>query len=158
MAERPLVIGLGNRLRGDDAAGLRVAERLGERGIETIPHEGEPIDLLELWSGRDHVLVVDAVAGHRPGRMRRLDPRSRLLPEILGGPASTHMLGLAEVIALARQLARLPTRLRVIGVEGERFGLGAKPSPAVEAAIEALVSELASELSDSVVSTGRASC
>ena len=52
-----LVIGLGNAARGDDAAGLIAARRLG--GVE---HEGDPLALLDLWDGADCAVVIDAVS------------------------------------------------------------------------------------------------
>ena len=102
----PLVIGLGNAARGDDAAGLVAARRLG--GVE---HEGDLLALLDVWEGADSA------------------PRSS---------TSTHAVGLAEAIELARTLGRLPARLVVYGIEGERFEAGTGLTPAVSAALAAV--------------------
>jgi hydrogenase maturation protease len=138
---RLLVIGLGNELRGDDAAGLLVARAIRDRPgaeIETAEHEGEPVALLDLWEGAELVVVADAVgggAGAAAGTVHRFDAGDGPLPALFGGP-STHALGLAETIELARVLGRLPARLIVFGIEGERFGAGEPPSPAVLEAVE----------------------
>ena len=46
-----LFVGIGNPIRGDDAAGLIVAARLRDLappGLDVIELDGEPIDLIEL--------------------------------------------------------------------------------------------------------------
>ena len=66
-----LVIGVGNRWRSDDAAGLEVARRLREAppaGARVIEREGEPVDLIEEWSTAGEAIVIDAVSsGAEPG-------------------------------------------------------------------------------------------
>jgi hydrogenase maturation protease len=57
---------------------------------------------------------------------------------------STHALGVAEAIELARALGRLPARLEVYAIEGARFTAGAGLSPAVEQAVGKLAASLSS--------------
>ncbi len=149
-APKPLFIGLGNELRGDDAAGLLVAravrDRLGD-AIETAEHEGEPVTLLDLWEHADLVLLADAVGGGTdpaPGTVHRFDAVAGPLPAVFGGP-STHALGLAETIELARTLNRLPARLIVFGIEGERFATGERQSGAVLEAVNRVAEAAATE-------------
>ena len=131
---RRLVIGLGNAARGDDAAGLTVARRVG--GLE---HEGDPVALLDVWREADVAVVIDAVSsGAAPGTVHRFDATAAQLPAQLRGSSSTHALGLAEAIELGRTLGRLPGQLIVYGIEGERFEAGAELTPAVAAAVEAV--------------------
>ena len=133
-----LIIGCGNRQRGDDGAGILVAERLRERGIEAVARVGEVTDLIEAWKGADDVIVVDAVVTGSPlGTVQAWDGRQPLAS--LSTTTSTHGLGLAEAIELARVLNRLPARLRVYGVEGRRFGPGTEISPEVHRAVEEVV-------------------
>ena len=128
------MIGLGNAARGDDAAGLIAARRL--HGVE---HEGEPLGLLDVWDGVESVVVIDAVrSGAVPGTIHRFDA-AEPLPAALTGSTSTHALGLAETVELARALGRLPERLTVYGIEGERFEAGTDLTPAVSAAVDAVV-------------------
>ena len=115
-----LLIGLGNELRGDDAAGLLVARAARGRaaGIDVVESGGEPIDLLDSWEGFDDVVVADAVSsGAEPGTVHRIDAAAGPLPTPFASP-STHALGLAEAVELGRALDRLPTRLVVFGIEG----------------------------------------
>jgi len=134
---RALVIGLGNAARGDDAAGLIAARRLGG-----LAHEGDPLALLDVWDGAAHAVVIDAVrSGAEPGTVHRFDAVAAPLPARLRTSTSTHAVGLAEAIELARSLGRLPDRMIVHGIEGGRFEAGAALSPAVSAAIDAVVRE-----------------
>jgi hydrogenase maturation protease len=132
-----VVIGVGNAARGDDAAGLIAARRLG--GLE---HEGDPVALLDVWRGAELAVVIDAVSsGAEPGTVHRFDATSAPLPARLRGSTSSHALGLAEAIELGRTLGRLPGRLIVYGIEGERFEAGTELTPAVAAAVEAVARE-----------------
>ena len=105
-------------------------------------YEGEPVGLIEDWTGADAVIVVDAVSsGAPPGTIHRLTPLSEPIPAALA-QGSTHAFGLAETIELARTLDRLPPRLTVYGIEGERFAAGQQLSPPVSAAVDAVREEL----------------
>jgi len=140
-----LVVGLGNAWRGDDGAGPAVALALGD-DPRVLVHEGEPIGLLEAWAGAQEVILVDAVSSGAPaGTVHRLDPLGAPLPGGLAS-ASTHAFGLADTIELARTLERLPPRLTIYGIEGERFSAGEELSPAVRAAVEAVHLELRERL------------
>jgi hydrogenase maturation protease len=131
-----MVVGVGNALRGDDGAGPEVARRLrgraGAADVAVRELEGEGVGLLDLWEGARAVVVVDTVrSGAAPGTIHRLDVTHRPLPAGLRGSSSTHAIGIAEAIELARVLGRLPRRVIVYGVEGRNFRAGAALSPAV---------------------------
>ncbi len=132
------MIGVGNAARGDDAAGLLAARALG--GIEL---EGDPTALIDLFDGVDDAVVIDAVrSGAAAGTVRRIDVHEQPLPADVRSSASTHLVSLAEAIELARALGRLPPRVTVYGIEGERFDTGAPLSAPVAAAIERVADEL----------------
>jgi hydrogenase maturation protease len=125
-------IGVGNEWRHDDGAGLEVARRLGGRELS-----GEPIGLVEAIDGVDEVTIVDAVcSGAPPGTLHVFEAGADPLPVALFGSSSTHALGVAEALEIARSLGRLPARVRVVGIEGSRFDYGRGLSPEVEAAVE----------------------
>jgi len=144
-SSRALVIGLGNVWAGDDAAGLLVARLVRERapaGVAVIEHEAEPIALLDAWDGASLTIMVDATSGGgEPGAVRVLEATHEPLPAGFTG-TSTHSFGLAEAIELARALGRLPERMVVVGIEGERFQAGAEPGPAVTAALQQAVAQV----------------
>lgn len=140
-----VVIGVGNAWRRDDAAGLEVARllrRLDPPGVSVLELTGEPATLIDSWAGAGRVLVVDSVSsGLRPGSLHAFEAAGGPLPAELFR-SSTHVLGVAEAIELARELGRLPDRLVVYGIEGESFGPGEGLTPDVRAEVERLASEL----------------
>jgi hydrogenase maturation protease len=129
---RVVVVGIGNAARGDDAAGLIAA-----RELDALQHEGDPLGLLDIWRRAHVAVVIDAVrSGADAGTVHRFDASRDPLPAPLRGSSSTHAIGLADAIELGRALDRLPARLIVYGIEGERFDAGAALTPAVAAAVE----------------------
>lgn len=152
--ERVLVIGIGNRFRGDDAAGPAVAEGLGSAGIDAIEHAGEGTQLMALWEGADQVVIVDAMRGRcAPGTVRRFDAVHERLDEGLFAQFS-HEIGVAEGVELARTLGRLPSRLTVYGIAGRSFELGEPLSPDVARAVEETVRRIIGELGGQADSAG----
>lgn len=153
--DRPLVIGFGNRLRGDDAAGLAVAERLRGRlpGATVLASETVPPDLFSWWGPTSRVVLVDAACGVlAPGAVHRFDALEAPLPcELLR--VSTHTGGVAEAVELARALASLPRELVVYGIEGAAFEHGAPLSAPVARAVDEVVERVVAELDRSVACT-----
>ncbi|MGC8525461.1 MAG: hydrogenase maturation protease [Acidibrevibacterium sp.] len=149
MSPRPVVIGLGNPDRGDDAVGLLVARRmgaLGMPGIAVIEAGGDMLALLDHWAEAERVVLIDAAAPlTQPGRIHRFDPSLGPLPRDLA-LGSTHAFGLAEVLELARTLGRLPARLTIFAIEAARFDHGAALSAPVAGAAEAVAAMIAAEL------------
>lgn len=151
-----LVVGLGSVDRGDDGVGPAVSRAvgaLGLPGVRVVEHE-DPTALLDLWSGHDLVVVVDAVtSGRPPGALHHLeiDLRSPRLPESAwssAGRGGTHALGLAAVVELARALHRLPAHLVIVGVEAATFDYGVPLSDPVAQAVEAAVARVVSILEE----------
>lgn len=141
------MIGVGNRFRGDDAAGIEVVRRLRERGVDARESEGEPVGLLDCWEGAGAAVVVDAVRSGAPaGTIHRVDASEQALPAILRGSTSTHAVGLGEAIELARTLGQLPPRIVVYGIEGASFAAGEELSPQVGAVLDEVVDRVIEEV------------
>ena len=144
-----LVIGVGNVYAGDDAAGVIAAERLREAGMPVRVCELEPSRLVDAWSGADTVYVVDAVSsGAEPGTIHRFDAADGRLPAPIFGSSSTHALGVADAVELARVLGRLPSRTVVYGIEGATFDAGADVTPAVSEAADQVARAILEEVRD----------
>ena len=135
---RTVVIGVGNRMRGDDAAGVAVAERLRPRvpaGVEVVACDEEPSRLMDAWEGADTAVLVDAVTSGSPaGTLHRFEAGRRPVPA-REFRSSTHAIGVADTIELARALGRLPRRVLVYGIEARSFEAGAPLTPPVETAV-----------------------
>jgi hydrogenase maturation protease len=145
----PLIIGIGNADRGDDGVGLTVARRLTMRrphGVRVVENSGESMSLLDCLSSAESAYVVDAcMTGGPPGKISRFDVAAAALPHVAFG-CSTHGMGLAHAVELARTLARLPRRCVVYAIDGRRFEIGAALSPEVATAAERVADLIRSEL------------
>ena len=132
------IIGIGTIDRGDDAAGVLVARRLRELGIDAADHSRDGLSLLEAWRGHDDIILIDAViTGAPPGTITRWDGvDAAVLPDPVR--ATTHAFGVAEAIKLARALGLMPERLTIYGIEAAKFEIGSVVTPEVAAAVEKL--------------------
>jgi hydrogenase maturation protease len=133
-----LVVGLGQPDRGDDAVGLLVCGALEREEGVRVRALADASSLPAIWDGEDDVVVVDAVRD--PSRTRG----SVLVLELRDGvgvphEGSTHGFDLAAVVSVAAAVGALPRRLHLVGVVGDRFGLGAAPGSQVRAAVPAAV-------------------
>jgi len=155
---RTVVIGIGNPLRGDDAAGVVAAEHLRPRvpeGVEVVSCSEEPSRLMEAWEGADRVLLVDTVAsGAAAGTLHRFDAGEEAVPARTFR-SSTHAIGIADTIELARALGRLPRRVRVYGIEAGSFETGSSLTPAVESAVAFLVKDVLADLEEERCTSAR---
>lgn len=142
-----LVIGLGNLDRGDDGAGLLVAQgvRAVDANVRVIEARDEAVCLDALRMVRD-VIIIDAMrSGAAAGSIRRIDLELEALPASFA-PRSTHMLGLATVIELARALNSALAHIVVYGIEGRAFDLGSTISSEVRGAVESATNAVLAEL------------
>ena len=140
------VIGIGNRFRRDDAAGLEVARSLRGRvdgDVRIVELEGEPLDVLDIWTSADEVIVADAVTGAgEAGTVHLLSASDARIPAPFRAKG-THTFSLADVVELARATDRLPRSLVVYGIEGGDFSTGEGLTEPVARAVEASAAAIA---------------
>jgi hydrogenase maturation protease len=160
---RVALIALGNRLRGDDALGPMIGERVVER-LRRLDEPGvrrslalhcgalDALAIVAAWSDARSAFVVDAaLSGAGAGTLHRFEvtppshgnvtPLSHALAR-----SSSHGLGLAEAIGLARALGRLPERLVCYAIEARAFGHAQTLSREVDDALEDCVARMADEI------------
>ena len=141
-----LVCGLGSS-HGDDQLGWRVAERLAPAAgsAASIRAAGSPADLLDWLDGIDRLIVCDACQNlGSPGALHRW--RWPDVPGELLRRLGVHDLGLADVLALADQLRRLPAETIIFGVEIEACLPGTPCSASAAEAADRLAETIAREL------------
>jgi len=152
--EKILVIGIGNEFRGDDAAGLIAAEKLREKNLDHVVIRFNNRDgsaLLILWEGFDNVILIDAVSSDSsPGTIHTIDLHDSSFEEKLTR-TSGHNFSIFETVKLAGYVDKVPSKLKLYGIEGENFGAGERPSENVLTAIDEVV-ELISQGSSEQVS------
>ena len=138
------IIGIGQSLRGDDAAGLE-AVRLWQETyqakhssstVKVELAELPGISLLNLLEGSRSVILVDAVhSSARPGTIHILAQNQ--LEAFTQDSASAHGWGVAETLSLGRQLmpSAMPDKLVLIGIEASQLQLGEALSHEVRSAL-----------------------
>ncbi|AEH24332.1 hydrogenase 3 maturation endopeptidase HyCI [Pyrococcus yayanosii] len=145
-AGRVVICGMGNEMRGDDAFGLLVVEKLRElvksRDI-LILNCGE---VPESYTGKiasfkpDLVVFVDAVEfGGRHGDMIVADPE-----DTIGEAISTHGLPLRFLVQYLKE--RTGARFILIGCQPRFLGLFEEPSDVIRERAEQLARALAGAL------------
>jgi hydrogenase maturation protease len=153
-----VIVGLGQSLRGDDAAGLEAVrywqraypESANHPNLRVVLAELPGLSLLDLLAGAEATILVDAVeSGRLPGTIHVLNEKDlaafglSALPAQAGqagaGSGSAHGWGVAETLAMGRLLIpdSLPSRIVLIGIEIGQIELGAKLSEAVQAVLPA---------------------
>lgn len=146
---RRLVLGIGNPDRGDDAAGPLVVRQLRGAlpGDVTLAEEvGETAAILARIEGAAAAYLIDACAsGASVGTVLRFDAAAGPLPQHAFS-VSTHGLGLAEAIELARALRQLPPLCIVYAIEADSFEPGAPLTPAVAKAVAEVAQRLRAEI------------
>ncbi|MEI6253765.1 MAG: hydrogenase maturation protease [Mycobacteriaceae bacterium] len=130
----PVVIGIGNSFRRDDGVGPAVAAELiacDLGGVRVVTCATEPAALLDAWDGAALAVLVDAVVGDEPGRVRRcsLDDLADAVQ------VSSHDLSVRQAYDLSRVLGRAPQSVVVVTVDAADTGHGQGLSPAVASAL-----------------------
>lgn len=115
------IIGIGSPVNGDEY-GLQAIERLKEH---TVVATDEPVlrwltlerpglRLLEAMQGADTVVLIDTLLSSDANRpVQRID-LDALLEQASG--ISSHDIGVAEALAMAKVLGQLPPRLLIYGI------------------------------------------
>lgn len=156
-----LVLGLGNLLLTDDAAGLHMeaalaAEWSGSGEVEFVDGGTQGLALLHYLADRRAVLLLDAVGlGAEPGSVHVL--RGPAIEGLRAQRATTAHEGNAlELLATARLLGDVAGETIVVGVEPAIVATGIGLSPQVAAGLPAAI-ERARSVLDSMLRSRRGS-
>ena len=135
--EKPLILGVGNLLMGDEGVGIAAVQRLEQNGFakqaELVDGGTGGFHLLGLFRDRRHLILIDAAAdGKPPGTVSLIRPRFACdFPPSL----TAHDIGLKDLLESAALLGDLPyVDLITISVGG-LGSLSIELSPAVAAAL-----------------------
>ena len=116
------LIGIGSYYGRDDSIGLRIAEHIGEAGLDqgfrAIDLGGNLLDLVHyLHAETEQVLIVDSARmGRVPGDFAFFEPEQVSSRKVIGG-ISTHEGDLLKVLELAAAMEdRLPP-VTIMGIE-----------------------------------------
>jgi len=139
LAGKVAVVGVGNVLRGDDAAGCRVARLLRPtpRCWPFVAGEVPEAVLFQVVAARpDTVVFVDAVdLGAEPGSVALLEE-----DQLAGYCPTTHRIPLRLLMEILRRETKADVFL--LAIQPERVRLGSRVGVRVEASVELLVAVL----------------
>ncbi len=132
----PLIIAIGNALRGDDGVGPLAAAALDRPGVDVITDHQLLPEMAEAISQADRVLFLDVAAGGTPGAVTC----RHLAPADTPDPTFTHRQNPESLLAMARDWYGSVPPACLITVAGASFALSETLSAPVAAAVPALLS------------------
>ena len=145
MTKTVAVIGIGQSLRGDDAAGLEAVQQWRKKFPETASRSDVRIEtselpglaLLDMFSDVNAAILVDAIQScANPGTIYRLNENQ--LASFTSDSKSAHGWGVAETLRLGHQLMDATPNIRIVGIEAEQMNMGAGLSKAIKDVLLAL--------------------
>ena len=147
---RTLVLGLGNDIMSDDAAGVLVArcikERLAPGAAEVVEASFAGWRLIDILPGFERVIMIDAIvsADCRPGEVCVVDLENIRSMHL----QSSHGMGVREALTLGAAYGagngfKMPVSISAyaVGVKNP-FEFGERPCPEVHNRIEAIADEI----------------
>jgi hydrogenase 3 maturation protease len=129
-----LILGIGNPLRSDDAAGSIVARKLKRRGLTSIDAEFMPenyIGVIRRLKPEKIIIVDTCNMALTPGDVRTIS-----LDTIHRGMVTTHSMPLSAVI---QKLQEITPNIMFIGIQPENIEVGDTVSESVKKAIKQVV-------------------
>lgn len=150
-----LVLGIGNRIRCDDAIGIHIIDRLkrelSDSNVDIKETEETRLALLDLIEGYERVIIVDSIrapAGTPAGEILRFTA-----DELDIGPEdhSSHAMGIPSLLKIGREQDMPmpdPDQIVILAVTVQHADdFGEQLSPEAEAAIPKAIKEIKQELS-----------
>jgi hydrogenase maturation protease len=146
-----VVLGVGNRLMGDDGFGPRIIEELEKR---TVPSNVELMDagvggmaILSWIEDADKVVIIDSVQTNNepPGTVYRFTDKE--MPPLDMFMLSLHDLNLVDTIRIGHVVQKMPDEIIIFGVEVKRVaefvdGLTPEVKAAMKEVIDLVMEEI----------------
>ncbi|MBN8476019.1 HyaD/HybD family hydrogenase maturation endopeptidase [Sulfuritalea sp.] len=147
---RAVVLGVGNIILSDEAAGVRAVEEL--QAAWSLPESVLAIDggtsgmeMIEDLSDLDFLIVLDVVkTGAPPGTLVKIAGDE--IPVFFRHKLSPHQIALPDVLASLELLDAMPKEIVVLGVEFSSLELGLEMTPAIARMVPRLADLAAEEL------------
>ena len=147
---RAVVLGIGNTILTDEAAGVRAVEALEQAyqvptNVLVIDGGTSGMEMIEDLSNLDFLIVIDVVkTGAAAGTVVKI--AGDQIPVFFRSKLSPHQIGLPDVLASLELLDTMPKEIVVLGVEPISLELGMEMTPAIAETIPQLVEMAVAEL------------
>jgi hydrogenase maturation protease len=147
---RAVVLGIGNTILTDEAAGVRAVEALElaykmPDNVLAIDGGTSGMEMIEDLSNLDFLIVLDVVkTGSAPGTVVKISGDE--IPVFFRRKLSPHQIALPDVLASLELLDTIPKEIVVLGVEPISLELGMEMTPTVAEKVPVLAAMAAAEL------------
>lgn len=147
---RAVVLGIGNTILTDEAAGVRAVEALERRykmpaDVLVIDGGTSGMEMIEDLSNLDFLIVIDVVkTGAAPGTVVKIAGDE--IPVFFRRKLSPHQIALPDVLASLELLDTMPKEIIVLGVEPISLELGMEMTPTIAQKVPLLAEMAATEL------------
>ena len=147
---RAVVLGIGNTILTDEAAGVRAVELLEQRyripdNVLVIDGGTSGMEMIEDLSDLDFLIVIDVVkTGQAAGTVVKIAGDE--IPVFFRRKLSPHQIALPDVLASLELLDAMPKEIIVLGVEPISLELGMEMTDTVAAKVPLLVEMAVMEL------------
>lgn len=147
---RAVVLGIGNTILTDEAAGVRAVEALElayrlPDNVLAIDGGTSGMEMIEDLSNLDFLIVIDVVkTGAAPATLVKICGDE--IPVFFRRKLSPHQIALPDVLASLELLDTMPKEIVVLGVEPISLELGMEMTPAIAAQVPVLAEMAAAEL------------
>ncbi len=138
-----LVLGLGNLLMNDDAAGLRAVYTLQERypdreNLQIVDGGTLGLDLLGHVAWADKLLLLDAInINEAPGTVALIAGDD--INPVLSQRISPHQMGLKDLLEAAELIGDRPPEVELLGIQYDNINMEMTLSEEVERGLPRLI-------------------
>lgn len=145
-----LVLGLGNLLMNDDAAGLHAAYALQERypdreHFQIVDGGTLGLDLLSHVAWADKLLLLDAInINLAPGTVALIAGED--INPVFSQRVSPHQMGLKDLLEAAELIGDRPADVELLGIQYDNINMEMTLSPAVEQGLPKLITAAAERI------------
>lgn len=140
--KRIVIMGVGNRMRGDDAIGCLISDDLkNENGLTVIDCGSAPENYIDkvIFLKPDQVIIIDACNfKSEPGRFKLFSEKQ--IDKIYQNLISTHNLPLNLTVTMIKK--QLPCEIQLLGIQPQQIIFGKGLSPKLEKAKQKIVKYL----------------
>ncbi len=140
--KRIVIMGVGNRMRGDDAIGCLISDDLkNENGLTVIDCGSAPENYIDkvIFLKPDQVIIIDACNfKSEPGRFKLFSEKQ--IDKISQNLISTHNLPLNLTVTMIKK--QLPCEIQLLGIQPQQINFGKGLSPKLEKAKQKIVKYL----------------
>ncbi len=139
---RIVIMGVGNRMRGDDAIGCLISDELkNENGLTVIDCGSAPENYIDkvISLKPNRVIIIDACnLKSEPGRFKLFSEKQ--IDKISQNLISTHNLPLNLTVTMIKK--QLPCEIQLLGIQPQQINFGKGLSPKLEKAKQKIVKYL----------------